>query len=330
MSQKALLYELDEKRFALSWNYCPMQRVMQVYLFRVVLVAIMSLGSFGFAEAQVSDQQLKLGQSLDKVYAYWRDAMVSRDYRAWHQVSATHRRVALQNRILSEKGQWPADIFNVPAAPPTLKGLKMLRARSKGMSAKSVYFGKVNFGAGEAPADNLLLLSFVYEGRGWKYDTAEFINLDNLKDVRAQIASGDLAYVDEQAFLPTGVKPPTPDEVAEAKYIAKVYSYCPGREVKVRVNRISKHRFQDNQQSEVIIGGARDGINEISYEIRDLPGYQGDDPITIRVYLMSQVDGIKHIKIYQYQTRQGEKPKAQDSAVFQVNGETAAKILGLR
>ena len=100
--------------------------------------------------------------------------------------------------------------------------------------------------------------------------------------------------------------------------------------MKVRVNKISKHRFQDNQQSEVVIGGARDGINELTYEIRDLPGYQGDDPITIRVYLMSQVEGIKPIKVYQYQTRQGEKPKAQDSAVFQVNAETAAKILGLR
>jgi len=307
-----------------------MESVMQVYLFRLVLVAIVSLGSIGSAGAQVADQQLKLGQSLDEVYTYWRDAMVKRDYRAWHQVSTTHRRIALQNRIFSEKGEWPADIFNIPAPPPTLKGLKMLRARNKGMSAKSVYFGKVNFGIGAAPTDNLLLLSFVYEGRGWKYDTAEFINLDNLKDVRAQIASGNLAYVDDQAFLPTGVKPLTPHEVPRAKYIAKVYSYCPGREVKVRVNKISKHRFQDNQQSEVVIGGARDGINELSYEIRDLPGYQGDDPITIRVYLMSQVEGIKHIKIYQYQTRQGEKPKAQDSAVFQVNAETAAKILGLR
>ena len=174
-----MLHAVDEKRFALSWNYCPMESVMQVYLFRLVLVAIVSLGSIGSAGAQVADQQLKLGQSLDEVYAYWRDAMVSRDYRAWHQVSATHRRVALKNRILSEKGEWPADIFNVPAVPPTLKGLKMLRARNKGMSAKSVYFGKVNFGVGAAPADNLLLLSFVYEGRGWKYDTAEFINLDN-------------------------------------------------------------------------------------------------------------------------------------------------------
>ena len=95
-----------------------MESVMQVYLFRLVLVAIVSLGSVGSAGAQVADQQLKLGQSLDEVYAYWRDAMVSRDYRAWHQVSATHRRVALKNRILSEKGEWPADIFNVPAVPP--------------------------------------------------------------------------------------------------------------------------------------------------------------------------------------------------------------------
>ena len=94
---------------------------MQVYLFRLVMVATLSLGSIGSAGAQVSDQQLKLGQSLDEVYAYWRDAMVSRDYRAWHQVSATHRRVALKNRILSEKGEWPEIFLMCPRLHPHSK-----------------------------------------------------------------------------------------------------------------------------------------------------------------------------------------------------------------
>lgn len=303
---------------------------MQVFLFRLLVVSILSLGTVGFVNAQLSNQQMKLAQSLKEVYDYWRDAVENRDYRAWHQVTATHRRIALQNRISSEKGRWPADIFDLPAALPTLKGLKMLRARSKGVTAKSVYFGKVDFGAGKMPSDNLLLLSFIHEGRGWKYDTAEFVNLDNLKDVRAELVSGDLTYVDTPAFLPTGVKPKPPAEVARVKYIAKVYTYCPGREVKVRVNKISRHRFQDNQISEVIIGGARDGSNELSYEIRDLPGYKGKDPVTLRVYLMSQVEGVKPIKVYQYQTRQGEQPKREDSVVFEVSIEDSAKILGLR
>lgn len=303
---------------------------MQDYLFRWLAVAVVSWASLGTTDAQLPNQQVKLTQSLNEVYNFWRAAMVSGNYRAWHQVTATHRRLGLQNRVSSEKGSWPADIFKLPAAPPTLKGLKALRARSKGMTAKLVYFGKVDFGAGKVPSDNLLLLSFVYEGRGWKYDTAEFINLDNLKDVRAQLASGNLAYVDTEVFMPTGLKPKPPAEVPKAKYIAKVYSYCPGREVKVRVNKMSAHRFQDNQISEVIIGGAKDGYNDISYQIRDLPGYNGNDPVTLRVYLISQIEGVMPIKVFQYQTRQGELPKQQDSAVFEVNSEDAAKILGLR
>ncbi len=290
---------------------------------------MMSLTSLGTTNAQLSNQQIKLTQSLNEVYNFWRIAMVGGNYRAWHQVTATHRRLSLQNRISSEKGSWPADIFKLPAAPPTLTGLKALRARSKGMTAKVVYFGKVDFGAGKVPSDNLLLLSFVYEGRGWKYDTAEFINLDNLKDVRAQLASGNLAYVDTDAFMPTGVKPRPPAEVPRAKYIAKVYSYCPGREVKVRINKMSEHRFQDNQMSEVVIGGAKDGSNEISYQIRDLPGYGGDDPVTLRVYLISQVEGVLPIKVFQYQTKQGEHPNQHGSTVFRVNNDDGAKILGL-
>ena len=304
--------------------------MIQNYLFRGLLAVMISWVSLGSCDAQLSNQQIKLAQSLNGVYSQWRDAVVSRNYRVWHQATATHRRLSLQNRVLSEKGSWPADIFTLPAPPPTLKGLKLLRARSTGMTAKSVYFGKVNFGAGKVPSDNILLVSFIYEGRGWKYDTAEFINLDNLKDVRAQLVAGDLAYVDTEAFMPSGVKPKPPAEVPRAKYIAKVYSYCPGREVKVRINKISVHRFQDNQMSEVIIGGARDGINDISYEIRDLPGYKGSEPVALRVYLMSQIEGVKPIKVYQYQTRQGDPPKRQDTVVFEVGAVDAAKILGLR
>ena len=98
----------------------------------------------------------------------------------------------------------------------------------------------------------------------------------------------------------------------------------------MRVNKISAHRFQDTQQSEVIIGGARDGVNELWYSINDLPGYKGDDPITVRVYLLSQIAGVKPIKVYQYQTKKGQKPSAQESAVFSVDAATGAKILGVR
>lgn len=303
---------------------------MRGSLFGILVVVILSIGGIGTHGVEATPKEEGLGQSLQDVYTYWRDAMIAHSYEAWHQSTATHRRKLLENRIHSEKGSWPADIFDLPTDPPSIQGLRLLRARSKGMTAKSVYMGRVDFGAGGGPADNLLVLSFVYEGRGWKFDTAEFINLDNIEDVRAQIAAGNLSYVDGEDFLPTGNKPVIPDTVARPKYIAKVYAYCPGREVKVRVNKISRHRFQDNQQSEVVIGGVRDGLNELAYEINDLPGYKGSDPLTLRIYVMSQIEGVKPVKVYQYQTAQGERPRANGSATFRVDPETAARILGLR
>ena len=307
-----------------------MESVIRMQLFLLTMVAMFSLGVAGSSVAQTGNQQAGLARSLGDVYIYWRNSMISKNYGAWKQVTASHRKTALQNRITSEKGAWPGDVFELPSPPPALAGLKLLRARSKGMTAKAVYFGKVDFGVGGSPTENLLVLSFVYEGKGWKYDTAEFVNLNNLKDVRAQIKAGNFAYVDSKDFLPTGVKPMQSIVVPEAKYIAKVYTYCPGREVKVRVNKISSHRFQDTQQSEVIIGGARDGVNELWFSINDLPGYKGDDPITVRVYLLSQIEGVKPIKVYQYETKKGQKPSAQKSTVFSVDAATGAKILGVR
>ncbi|MGB1873513.1 MAG: hypothetical protein ACPH5P_00780 [Akkermansiaceae bacterium] len=303
---------------------------MRFSLFGVLAWGILSFGGIGLHSVAAAPKQEGLGRSLEDVYTYWREAMVTRNYERWHQSTATHRRKLLENRIHSEKGSWPADIFDLPTDPPGIRGLRLLRARSKGMTAKSVYIGRVDFGAGGGQADNLLVLSFLYEGRGWKFDTAEFINLDNIKDVRAQIAAGNLSYVDSEDFLPTGKKPEIPITVARPKYIGKVYTYCPGREVKVRVNKISKHRFQDNQQSEVIIGGVRDGLNDLVYEIKDLPGYRGSDPLTLRIYVMSQIQGVKPVKVYQYQTAQGEQPKASGSATFRVDPEIGARILGLR
>lgn len=318
-----------EKWFALPGICCPMESVKRMQIILLTAACAVSLGAAGRAEAQAPAPAAPatLSKSLQDVYLYWRNAMVRKDYNAWQRITASHRRLAIQNRVMSEKAAWPASIFNLPAAPPPLAGLKLLRARSKGATAKLVYFGKVNFGVGGDPTDNLLVLSFVHEGRGWKYDAAEFVSLGKLKDVRRQIQSGNLAYVDGAAFLPDGKRPPQPIVVKRAKYIAKVYAYCPGREVQVSVNRISRHRFQDTQQAEVVIGGARDGRNELWFAVKDLPGYKGKDPLTVRVYLFSQVNKVQPVKVFQYQVEKGQQPKASMSTSFMVDAATGRKVL---
>ncbi len=302
----------------------------QLNILTAIVLLTLTLGGTPTGHAQTSGaaNTAALSKSLQDVYLYWRNAIVGKNYYAWKQITASHRVISIQNRIVSEKGAFPADIFNLPAAPPALNGLKLLRARSKGVTAKAVYFGEIDFGVGGKPTDNLLVLSYVHEGRSWKYDSAEFVNLSSLKDVRTQLQAKNYTYIDGAAFMPNGVRPIKPIVVARAKYITKVYTYCPGREVKVSVNKISKHRFQDIQRAEVVAGGARDGMNRLTYTIKNLPGYSGDDPITIRVYLFSQIKGVKPVNVFQYQTKKGEKPKAQGSVTFNVSAAIGRRILG--
>lgn len=287
---------------------------------------MLSWASSHSVHSQVAAHQPELVKPLQDTYNYWHKSMVAKSYASWKAITASHRVTMIQNRVLSERGRFPADVFNTPTPPPSLTGLKVLRARSRGATAKLVCFGKVDFGVGGDPSDNILVISFLHEGGRWKYDAAEFVNLGGLTDVRKQLRAGKTSYVDDAAFMPDGKRPAKPVTVGKAKYIAKVYTYCPGREVNVSVNKISKHRFQNTQQSEVVIGGARDGMNDIWYSIRDLPGYKGDDPITIRVYLFSQVDGVKPVKVFQYETKKGEKPKPKSSGYFKVEAEDVAKL----
>ena len=182
---------------------------------------------------------------------------------------------------------------------------------------------------GGTPSDNLLVLSFIRGGGSWLYDRADFVNLAALQEVRKELAAGDLKYLKETPEAqPSGVVPPTPIEVRPAKYIAKVYVFCPGREVKVQVNKISHHRFANAKEAEIIIGGARDGLNEVQYSTKPLAGGTGKEVMTIRVYLMSEVRDVQPIKAYEYQIAAGESPKPFGTGTFTLDAAMAAKLAG--
>ena len=270
-----------------------------------------------------------LRPALESTYKIWRNAIIKRDATTWKRVTAAHRQVEVKNRIISEKRVFPAGVFELPAPPPSIEGLKFLQAKQNGATAKASYFGKINFGVGGNPADNLIVLSFIRGGTSWLYDRADFINLAALPDVRSELAAGNVKYLNETPEAqPSGVIPPTPIAARSAKYIAKVYVFCPGREVQMHVNKISRHRFANAKESEVVIGGAKDGSNEVQYAIKKLEGSTGKEAMTIRVYLMSQVAGVKPVKAFEYQLAEGEVPKPFGSGQFVVNAAVAAKLTG--
>ena len=266
--------------------------------------------------------------ALETSYNAWRDAMVRRDGAAWQKITAKHRQIEVKNRIVSEKRAFPAAVFDLPAPPPSITGLQFLEAKRNGATAKASYFGKIDFAVGGAPTDNLLVLSFIRGDGGWLYDRADFINLAALPEVRKELAQGNLNYLKETPEAqPSGVVPPTPVEARPAKYIAKVYVFCPGREVRVQVNKISQHRFANAKEAEIVIGGAIDGTNEVQFATKKLDGASGKEVMTIRVYLMSEIEGIQPIKAFDYSVAADDNPKPFGTGHFTVDAAMAAKLI---
>jgi hypothetical protein len=262
---------------------------------------------FGFIlilpSISMADEALRA--NLEKTYSVWRESLIKKDFRIWKQVTAEHRQVDVKNRIISEKLSFPLSVFNLPAPPPLLNGLKFLTASQKGPTAKAAYFGKIDFGVGGEPSDNLLVISFVQSGKSYLYDKVDFVNLTALPEVRKELAAGDLTYLKGvPEAQPSGVVPATPIAVQPATTIAKVYVFCPGREVEVLVNKVSRHKIINGKEAETVIGGARGGVNEVQYAIRKLEEGSGQEALTIRVYLLSEVAGVKPIKVFEYQVQE--------------------------
>jgi len=273
--------------------------------------------------------QEALRAPLEKTYSVWREAMLKGDVRTWQSVTARSRQVETQNRLGAEKRPFPAGVFQLPAPPPALTGLKFLEAREKGATATASYFGKIDFGVDGTPTDNLLVLSFLQEGGIWRYDRADFVNLAALPDVRKELAAGNLRYLEEAPeSRPSGVVPDVPAVAPVAKYIAKVYVFCPGREVQVQVNKISMHKFGNAKEAELIIGGAVDGSNEVQFAVKKLEGGTGKEAMTIRVYLMSESQGVQPIKAFEYQVQPEGAVLPFGTKTFNVDAAMVAKLKG--
>ncbi len=289
---------------------------------RYILALSLALTAYSYAQED-------LKANLEKTYGIWRAALINKDAATWQRVTAEHRRVEVKNRIISEKRAFPATLFELPAPPPALGGLKFLEAKQSGATAKSAYFGKIDFGVGGEPTENLLVLSFVRGAGGWLYDKADFVNLTALPEVRTELAAGELNYLrGVPEAQPTGVVPLTPIAANPASTIAKVYVFSPGREVEVQVNKISRHRFANAKEAEIVIGGAQPGSNEVQYSIRKLEGGTGEEALAIRVYLMSEIEGIKPIKAFEYLVPEKGTFQPFGTGNFNLDAAMAAKLSG--
>ena len=100
-----------------------MESVKRMQLILLTSVAFLTLGVSQNVSAQAAAQTAALSKNLQDVYLYWRNAMVNKNHGQWAQATASHQKISIQNRILSEKGQFPADIFKTPVPPAKLLSL---------------------------------------------------------------------------------------------------------------------------------------------------------------------------------------------------------------
>lgn len=77
-----------------------------------------------------------------------------------------------------------------------------------------------------------------------------------------------------------------------------------------------------------MIGGARNGLNEVSFSTRALKGSTGKEALSIRIYLMSTIKGVKPLKMYEYQIKEGEAVKPFGTGHFVIGPKEANLLLG--
>lgn len=217
---------------------------------------------------------------LERTYSSWRSAIAARDVSGWQRTTSSHRQMAIRNLIVSQKQPFPDALFNLPMRPAEISTLRFLQAKAVGNTAHAAYFGKVDLGlvdASEIP-ECILILKFVREATGWKYDTSRLLNLAGTPEIRTALKNGGTNLVlDDPAMAPDGVVPPTakacplPDRIG----VLQVASF--GYTTKATVNGFDVATVQDNAEEHIVIGGLNDGENPLILEAKEHPIPEGEE-----------------------------------------------------
>ncbi len=236
---------------------------------------------FLFSQLKAADEP-NVRRELDRAYASWREAIISRDISAWQQTTASYRQLQTRNLIISQKQPFPEAMFAIPIKPPETTTLRLLESEVNGDTAHLVYFGKVDVGlvdAAEIP-ECILVLKFVREANTWKFDTTRMMNLANAPEVLASLKSGGGAsFLSEPTFTPSGIVPPTAKPCPQPDRIGVLRIVSFGYETQASVNGFEIASVQDNAEEHIVIGGLKNGENPLTLNITPLPIPEGEERV---------------------------------------------------
>jgi len=257
-------------------------------LFIALLAITMTTSLAPLAVAQRFDPQAR--REVERVYSAWRKALIEKDFQSWKLHTAKFRQLQVQNEIVSQKQPFPLALFQIPMAPPSLVTLKFVDLKVKGDIAHACYFGKIDFNLGlpDLP-ENLLLLKYAREDGVWKYNNAQFFNLEGQDSLRASLRTGNYGFLKRPEFdLPDEV-PAIPAAVPKPDYVGQVHLLAIGCTAKISTGGRVALQAADTRKSELIIGGLKAGANMVKVEVTPLEGVE-DDEIQLGVVIYAYPD----------------------------------------
>lgn len=235
---------------------------------------------------------------LERVYQNWVGAMNTGNFRVWQETTAAHRQVMTQNLVISRRAPWPQSIFQLPFRLPEIGLLSHLATLQQGNTANLIYYGKIDFGLqGQTPPENVILLSFVKEAGGWKFDETRFFNLADEPEVRHKAQLGDTSFLNDPLFQPTGTIPPPPAKIAVPDYAGDLWVVSHGYETTIRIGTLHESVIKDEEKTDAILGGlSRDGL-PITVTAREIDSDK-ERVLAVEVYALRP--GKKAAKIWEY------------------------------
>lgn len=262
----------------------------------------------------------ELRRHLERSYASWKQSLIAQDLGGWQRSTAAHRQMVTRNLIVSQKQEFPHALFAIPMRPPEIATLRFLGASEKGNTATAAYFGKVDLGLvdpSEVP-ESLLILKFVRESTGWKFDTTRLINLASAPEIQATLKNGGRAtFLDEPGFAPTGEVPPVPKPCPVPDRIGVLQIASFGYATKATVNGFDVATVQDNAEEHLVIGGLKNGDNPMVVEAKPVSVPEGEERVLeINALVLTGDQKRPTIQVFSWKPETHPVPESQKMTIF--------------
>ena len=288
---------------------------------RLFFLLLLLLARPAWPVAAAEDTALRA--ELERVYHTWRGAMLNRDTRAWQQSTSRYRQVHTHNMIVSQRQPYPEAVFAVPLKPPDITRLRLLDARAVGETAQLVFFGRIDLGleAEEVP-DNILVLRYLKDPEGWRFDTSRLVNLAGVPDLRASLQQGATPdFLDEPEFVPPGKAPPVPPVCKPPQYMAAFQIESIGYETTVRINGFDYPPVNDVGINQLVIGGLQRDENALEMAIKPTELAPGEER-SLEISVMVVRDPAQPpVPVYRWRTTDAQPPPFRRDSIW-VNGST--------